>query len=215
MMFIKHIMTHNPITVKPDTTVTDAQSIMRREKIHHLPVLDKHNRLIGIVTEKDLLYASPSPATTLSVFEMSALLSKLPVKEVMTKDVIAIQEDTLIEDAAHIMADNDIGGLPVLREDVLVGIVTESDIFRLFIDLFGTRKKGVRVTALMPEVPGQLAKITGAVAEKGGNIISIGTFPGEDVSTAYLLLKVEGVLPEELKNSILPFLNELVDVREV
>ncbi|GAB4372427.1 MAG: CBS and ACT domain-containing protein [Spirochaetales bacterium] len=214
-MFIKHIMTHNPVTVKPDTTVTDAQAIMRREKIHHLPVLDKHNKLVGIVTEKDLLYASPSPATTLSVFEMSALLSRLQVREVMTKDVVAIQEDTLIEDAAHIMADNDIGGLPVLRDDVLVGIVTESDIFRLFIELFGTRKKGVRITALVPESPGQLAKITGAITEKGGNIISIGTFPGEDISTGYLLLKVEEVPLEELKKVILPFVKELVDVREV
>jgi acetoin utilization protein AcuB len=64
-MFIKYVMTHNPITITPDTTVTDAQAIMRREKIHHLPVLDKHNKLVGLVTEKDLLYASPSPATTL------------------------------------------------------------------------------------------------------------------------------------------------------
>ncbi|MFQ3619457.1 MAG: CBS and ACT domain-containing protein [Spirochaetales bacterium] len=214
-MFIKYIMTHNPITVTPETAVTDAQTLMRREKIHHLPVLDKHNKLIGIVTEKDLLYASPSPATTLSVFEMSALLSKLPVKEVMSRNVITIQEDTLLEDAAHIMADNHIGGLPVLRGDVLVGIVTESDIFRLFIELFGTRKKGVRLTALIPETQGQLAKITGAVAEKGGNIISIGTFPGEDVETSYLLLKVEGIGLDVLATTISPYVKELVDLREV
>ncbi|HOV38204.1 MAG TPA: CBS domain-containing protein [Spirochaetales bacterium] len=214
-MFIKYVMTHNPITITPDTTVTDAQAIMRREKIHHLPVLDKHNKLIGLVTEKDLLYASPSPATTLSVFEMSALLSKLKVEKVMSKHVIAIQENTLIEDAAHTMADNDIGGLPVLRDDVLVGIVTESDIFRLFIELFGTRKKGVRITALISEEPGQLARVTAAIAEKGGNIISIGTFPGEDVTTGYLLLKVEGVPQKELQNSIRPLVKELIDVREV
>jgi len=214
-MFIKYVMTHNPITITPDTTVTDAQAIMRREKIHHLPVLDKHNKLIGLVTEKDLLYASPSPATTLSVFEMSALLSKLKVEKVMSKHVIAIQENTLIEDAAHSMADNGIGGLPVLRDDVLVGIVTESDIFRLFIELFGTRKKGVRITALISEEPGQLARVTAAIAEKGGNIISIGTFPGEDVTTGYLLLKVEGVPQKELQNSIRPLVKELIDVREV
>jgi acetoin utilization protein AcuB len=214
-MFIKLVMSHNPITVKPGTTVPDAQLIMKREKIHHLPVLDKNNRLVGIVTEKDLLYASPSPATTLNVYEMTALLAKLEVEKVMTKKVITVEETTLIEDAAHIMAENDIGGLPIMRGDILVGIVTESDIFRLFIELFGARKKGIRVTAVVPEVKGGLAKTTTAISERGGNIISLGTFPGEDLTSGLLLLKVDEISKEMLVEAITPFVKEITDLREV
>lgn len=214
-MFIHQIMTQNPITVRPDLPVTEAQAILKRERIHHLPVLDKNNRLVGIVAEKDLLYASPSPATTLNVYEMTALLSKLKVEKVMSRDVVLVNDDTLVEDAAHLMADRQIGGLPVMRGDVLVGIVTESDIFRLFIELFGTRKKGLRVTAVIHEVRGELAKMTSAVAERGGNIISIGTFPGEDMTSALLLLKVNEISKEDLTEALRPFVKEIRDLREV
>ena len=214
-MFIRKIMTQNPITVRPDLPVTEAQAILKRERIHHLPVLDKNNRLVGIVAEKDLLYASPSPATTLNVYEMTALLSKLKVEKVMSRDVVLVNDDTLVEDAAHLMADRQIGGLPVMRGDVLVGIVTESDIFRLFIELFGTRKKGLRVTAVIHEVRGELAKMTSAVAERGGNIISIGTFPGEDMTSALLLLKVNEISKEDLTEALRPFVKEIRDLREV
>lgn len=214
-MFINRIMTHNPITIRPETTVTEAQAILKREKIHHLPVLDKSNKLVGIVTEKDLLYASPSPATTLNVYEMSDLLSKLKIEKVMTKSVFTVTEDTLMEDAAHLMVDKNIGGLPVMRSDILVGIVTESDIFRLFIEFFGTRRKGFRVTALVPEERGKLAKMTSAIAERGGNIISVGTFLGDDVTSSVILVKVEDIEREKLQEALAPYVKEIIDFREV
>jgi len=92
-MLVKERMTHNPITIRPDTPVTEAQAMMKREKIHHLPVMDKDEKLVGIVSEKDLLYASPSPASTLSVYEMSSLLAKLKVEKVMSKNVVTVPED--------------------------------------------------------------------------------------------------------------------------
>jgi acetoin utilization protein AcuB len=214
-MTIVRIMTHNPITIKPDTVVTDAQSLMRREKIHHLPVLDRSDRLAGMVSEKDLLYASPSPATTLNVYEMSSLLARLKVEKVMTKKVISVQEDSLVEDAARIMVDNNIDGLPVMRGETLVGIVTESDIFKLFIELFGTRKKGIRASLLVPVKRGELAGMTSAIAGKGGNIISIGTFPGDDVTSGILLIKVEDLTREVFIEAIKPFVREILDIREV
>ena len=214
-MFIKRIMTHNPITVRPETTVPEAQAVLKREKIHHLPVLDKNNRLVGIVTEKDLLYASPSPATTLNVYEMSDLLAKLKIEKVMSKSVLTVSEDTLMEDAAHLMADKNIGGLPVMRGDILVGIVTESDIFRQFIEFFGTRRKGFRVTALVPEERGELAKMASAIAERGGNIISVGTFPGDDVTSSLILVKVEDIAKEKLQEALAPYVKEIIDFREV
>ncbi|MFP4563270.1 MAG: CBS domain-containing protein [Spirochaetia bacterium] len=214
-MKVSKIMTHNPITVRPSTPVTDAQALMRKEKIHRLPVLDESNRLVGITAEKDILYASPSPASTLSVYEMSALLGKLTVDKVMTKKVLTVDEDTLIEDAARIMADNDIGGLPVMRKEKIVGIVTESDVFKLLIELFGTRKKGIRATLLIPEKKGEIAQMASAIADAGGNIISIGTFLGEDPSNAVCTLKLEGIDKEDLPAVVEPYVEEILDIREV
>jgi acetoin utilization protein AcuB len=207
-------MTHNPFTVRTDTPVADAQALMRREKIHRLPVLDNHKNLVGIVSEKDLLYASPSPATTLNVYEMSNLLGKLTVSEVMTKEVYTVDPETLIEDAARIMVDDNIGGIPVVRDGHVVGIVTESDIFKQFIELFGTRRKGIRCTLLIPEAVGELASLASAIANRGGNIISLGTFPGEDPTNALATLKVEGIDREVLVEACSPFVEEVLDIRE-
>jgi acetoin utilization protein AcuB len=214
-MLVGKRMSPNPITIHQDTPVTEAQALMRREKVHHLPVVDKRERLIGIVSEKDLLYASPSPATSLNVWEVSYLLSKLSVEKVMSSKVATVTEDTPIEDAARIMSDNNVGGLPVLRGSQLVGIITESDLFHLFIELFGARHKGTRITLLVPEQPGELARITSAVAAKGGNIISMGTFLGEDPSTSLCTLKVEGVPQAALVAELKPLSTRIVDVRDV
>jgi len=207
-------MTHNPITIKPNTPVTEAQNIMRREKIHRLPVVGKHDTLVGIVTEKDLLYASPSPASTLNVYEMTHLLAKLTVDKVMSGNVITVEEDTLLEDAARIMSDNNIGGLPVTRKGLLVGIITESDIFKILIEVLGARDQGVRVTTIVPEKPGELLEIAKAIFESGGNIISLGTFLADDSSESMLTLKVEGISTETLCEKLEPLVDEIIDVRE-
>ena len=214
-MIVRERMTKNPVTVHDDVTVTDARKIMQREKVHRLPVLDKKGQLMGIVTEKDLLYASPSPASTLDVYEMAHLLSKLKVGSVMTRKVITIDEDTTVEDAARVMSDNNIGGLPVMRKGQLVGIITESDLFKMFIELFGARTKGIRATVLVPERRGELADISAAIRDKGGNIISLGTFLGEDSSNALFTIKVEGITKEDLLDCVKPYVEEIRDIREV
>ena len=214
-MTVKSVMTHNPFTVGPQSPITDAQALMKREKVHRLPVLDSAKRLVGIVSEKDLLYASPSPATTLNVYEMHSLLAKLKVESVMTRKLITITSDTLVEDAARALVDNNIGGLPVVDNGTLVGIVTESDLFRLLIDLFGTRTKGVRATLRVPERPGELADTTRVIAEAGGNVISIGTFSGNDVTNSVMILKVENIDRERLTAILEPLVVEVMDVREV
>ncbi|WP_020611053.1 CBS domain-containing protein [Sediminispirochaeta bajacaliforniensis] len=214
-MTVSRVMTHNPFTISDDTAVTDAVALIHKEKVHRLPVLDKERKLVGIVSEKDLLYASPSPASTLSVYEMSALLARLKVKKVMTKEIITVTEQTLIEDAARIMVDKNVGGLPVMRDGLLVGIITESDIFKLFSELFGTRKRGLRVTALVPEQRGEIAGMAAAISEKGGNIISFGTFLGEDVSNSLCTFKVDEIDKEELQKAIAPYVVRIIDLREV
>lgn len=207
-MLVGERMTKRPITVTEDTSLPEALELMRKEKIRRLPVLDKQGNLVGIVTELDLLKASPSPATTLSIYEIPYLLSKIKMRDIMTRNVITVTEDTPIEEAARIMADNKIGGLPVMRDGRLVGIITETDIFKIFLELFGARQKGIRVTLLVPERKGILAQVTSKIAEIGGNIISLGTAMGEDPTTSMLILRVSEV-PEEVLLSALRSLEEI------
>lgn len=213
-MTVEKRMTRNPITVDAETTVPEARAILKREKISRLPVLDKKGKLVGIVTEYDLVNACPSTATTLDMWELSYLLAKLKVDKVMTKDPITIAEDCTIEEAARLMADNNISGLPILRDDALVGIITESDLFRLFIELFAARKKGVRATVLLPEKKGELAALSSAIAKEGGNILSFASFLADDPCESCCTFKVDGMTKEKLTAVIAPIVDEIVDIRE-
>jgi len=208
-------MTRHPITITEDVGVGEALKIMRDNKVRRLPILDKKGKLVGIVSDKDLLYASPSPATSLSVHELHYLLSKLTVKEIMSSPVITVTEYTPLEEAARIMADNKIGGLPVMRNDKVVGIITETDMFKIFLEMLGARRKGVRLTMLVPDVKGMLADITGEIARLGGNIISLGTFYGEDPTSAEIMVKVEGVSQDDLLKALEGIAVEILDVRVV
>lgn len=213
-MLVKDRMSHNPITIRSDTSLPDALKIMRENKIRRLPVLDKGGKLVGIVSEKDLLHASPSSATSLSVWEITALLANVKVAELMTKDVITVAEDCAIEEAARIMADRKIAGLPVMRGDVLVGIITETDLFKIFVELMGAREQGTRFALLVPEKRGSLAAMAQAVTELGGCIVSLGTFLGEDPTNRLLTIKVQDVDKEKLWAKWQEQGIELEDVRE-
>ncbi len=213
-MLVKERMSRNPITIKPDTPVTEAQAMMKREKIHHLPVVDRDGRLVGIVAEKDLLYASPSPATTLSVYEIASLLAKLTVNKVMSSKPQTVTEDVPLEEAARIMADRNIGGLPVMRGTTLVGIITESDLFRVFIELFGARQKGVRISMVLPNERGELAKVTAAITKAGGNIIALGTFLADDTTQGRLTVKVEGLAKDKITEVLRPLAVRIEDIRD-
>lgn len=213
-MLVRERMSKNPHTITADTPVDEALRRMHEVHVRRFPVLDKAGKMVGIVSEKDLLFASPSPATTLSIYEMHYLLSKLRVAEVMKTDIITVTEDTPVEDAARIMTDRKIGSLPVVRNGQLVGIITESDLFKLFQELLGARQKGVRLTMLLPEVRGTLAKITTAIAQKGGYIHALGTFLGEDPTNFLLTMKVADVPKDTLVETLKPLALEIIDVRE-
>ena len=214
-MLVSERMSRNPYTIQADTPVEEALERMHQVHVRRFPVLDKSGKLVGIVCEKDLLYASPSPATSLSIYEMHYLLSKLTVGEVMIKNVITVSEDTPVEEAARIMTDHKIGSLPVVRDGQLVGIITETDLFRLFLELLGARKKGVRLTMLVPDVKGELAKITTAIAQRGGNIIALGTFLGEDPTNVLVAVKVNDVPKDTLVAMLKPLVVNILDAREV
>src|SRR5690349_3456091 len=146
-MFVGERMSRPVISVSPDAPINDVLAMFRKEHIRRAPVI-KDGKLVGIVSERDLLYASPSPVTVLSVWEMHYMISKVTVKQVMTKKVLTVNEDTPIEEAARIMVDRKIGGLPVMSTSGRVaGIITETDLFKIFLEFMGARRKGTRVTA--------------------------------------------------------------------
>ena len=213
-MLVGERMSRPPIVIGPEMSIHDALALFKKERIRRAPVI-KGGKLVGIVSDKDLLNASPSPATTLSVWEMNYLLSKLTVSEVMTKQVTTVAEDTPIEEAARIMADNKIGGLPVVKGSRVVGIITETDLFKLFIELMGAREKGVRVTALVEDQPGMLAQVTKSITDAGGNFIAFGQFVGEDANSRILTFKINGMNEAQVKKILAPHIKKMWDIREV
>lgn len=201
-MLVGDRMTKNPVTVTVDTSIEEALQLMRERRVRRFPVLNKQDNLVGIVSEKDLLYASPSPATSLSVYEIPYLLSKIKMRDLMTQDVITVTTDTPLEEAARIMADNKIGGLPVVTGKKLVGIITETDMFKIFLEMLGARDAGVRLSMLIPEQKGTLAQITSRIAEMGGNILALGTMMSDDPHKPELMIKVADVPEEQLVSAM-------------
>ncbi len=215
-MLVRKRMTPKPITITPHTSVSDALREMREKKVRRLPVLDDQGKLVGIVSDSDLLYASPSPATSLSVWEIHDLLYRLTVDHVMTRDIVTVTEDTTLEEAARLMADRRIGGLPVMRGDTLVGIITETDVFKALLALFGGRRPGVRITVTTSSAKGTLAKIASAIQAVGGDIVGFGLaepVPGTSPDWE-MTLKVQDVTKDKLVAAIRPCVHDVVDVRE-
>jgi acetoin utilization protein AcuB len=214
-MLVGYRMTPDPITVSPDLPIAEALEQMRQAEVHRFPVVNKKGKLVGIVTHQDLLYASPSSVTSLNVWEVTYLLNQVRVKETMTREVITVEVDCPIEEAARMMRDNEIGGLPVMRGGELVGIITESDLFDVFLELFSAHEEGVRLTVLAPYFKGSLAQISAAITESGGLIHAMNTFLGEDKETWGCHLRVGDISQEELLETIKPLVVKILDVREV
>ena len=214
-MLVRDRMTAKPIVVHPETSFQEALQLLHEKKIRRLPVVDKHGLLVGIVVEKDLLYASPSPATTLNVYEVHYLLSKLAIHDVMTKHVITVGEDCPLEEAARIMIDHKIGSLPVKRGEQLVGIITETDVFKVMVEALGGRTSGIRIMIRVPEEKGELALVTAKIAELGGNIVSLAIFANSDAQHREVTLKVQNVNREDIVAALEKTGAEMIDVREI
>ena len=211
-MFVGERMSRPVISVAPDASINDVLAMFRQEHIRRAPVM-KDGKLLGIVSERDLRNASPSPVTTLSIWEMNYLISKVKVKDVMSKKVITVDQDTPIEEAARIMADKKIGGVPVVSTGKVVGIITETDLFKILLELMGARQKSLRVTATIEEKPGQLARLTKAIAENGGDLISFGMFSGPDANSKVVTFKVEGMKKNKVKEVLEPIVVKFWDMR--
>ena len=188
-MLVREWMTENPTTVEGKTQVMEAMQLLREGGYRRLPVVEK-GKLIGIATDRDLKEATPSKATTLSVYELNYLLSKLQVRDVMTTPVISVQAGDPIEEAALLMEEHKVSGLPVLDGGKLVGILTITDLLRAFVTFLGLREGGRRVTAQLPDEPGVLARV--AQAGPPSNIHAVVTAGIRSGSKRTVVMRVSG-----------------------
>lgn len=213
-MLVEKRMSRPVLTIPATLPVQEALAQMRKDKVRRYPVVDKRGKMVGIVTQNDLLNASPSEATSLSVWEVNYLLSKITVERVMKTDVITVCPDCTIEEAAKIMADNHIGGLPVVDDGKLVGIITETDLFKVLLEMLGARIPGVRLTVDLKNTPGTLHDLTGVISGQGGNIVGLGHMLGDSTETHTVMAKITGVNIEDLKKAVKPVVEDIVDIRE-
>jgi len=177
-MLVKDRMTSDPFCGHPEMAVTEAQELMREKRIRHLPIVDDKGILVGLITQRSLVRALPSDVSNFSRFEVSYVLAKIKVRDVMAINVITVDQNTAVEEAARVMADKRIGCLPVMQEDRLVGIITDNDLFTIMVDLLGARRSGVRLTVLQPDRVGEVARLTTAIAKEGGYLsVCVGYYP--------------------------------------
>jgi len=192
-------MTPNPIVIALDTTVAEAMQLMRDHSIRRLPVMNR-GKLVGIVTERDLSEVSPSPATSLSVFEINYLLAKTKIKDILPKNsqVITVSPDTFIEEAARLMRAHKVGGIPVMENGKLVGIITETNIFDALIDMLGVYRKGTRIDMKVEDRVGVVAEISSIIASKSINIENIVLYPDLARGDYNLILRIDTEDPQEV-----------------
>lgn len=181
-MYVKNKMTANPYTISFNAPITEVIELMRVHNLKRVPVVDGE-KVVGVLTDVDLQKVSPTKATTLSIYELNYLLSKTKVSDAMTKNAITVSPDALLEEAALLMRQNRISTLPVVKDNKLVGIITESDIFDSFIDLLGFRDKGSRITIEAMDVPGALADIAQIFNSFNSNITHIVAYRGSSGKT--------------------------------
>jgi len=193
--FMREKINRNPVTIGPDSSFYEARALIHDKGIRHLPVVDKANKLVGIVTDRDIREAAPSDATLLSVQELHYLLGKLRVSSFMTpkEKLVTITADTLIEEAVQLMHNHKIGCLPVLEGDKLYGIFTETDALGHLVDIFGLKEKGTRLTVALEDKPGTMLEILEVMKKHNVNIISIVTpsFMVEGKRIAALRIRTE------------------------
>ena len=173
-MLVQTWMTSDVITVHEDTPMMKASVIMKEKKIRSLPVVNGHGKLVGIISDRDLKDASPSKATTLDVYELNYLLSTISVKSIMTTDVVFVRPDETVEFAAILMLENTISSLPVINHmDSLVGIITQTDIFRALVNITGAYTSGIQFALNLEDRPGSIREVTDVIRSHGGRIVSI------------------------------------------
>ena len=195
-MFVRNKMVSNPFVVSAEQTIPEAQEIMVNNSVKRLPVM-KGERLVGVVSKDDIARYTPSKATSLSMGEITYLLAKTKIKDIMSKEIVTISSDAILEEAAVLMRLNDVSFLPVADDGKLVGVITASNIFDAFIELSGFDAPGTRLTIEAEDVPGMLAKLTGIVTQFDANITHIAVYDRLGV-----VMGINSLNTEEIENKI-------------
>ena len=211
-MFVRRYMTPDPVTVSPDENFYQAMDSMRKNKIRRLPVIEARH-LVGVVVEKDLISTQPSTANSLSLYEVYSLLETIRIRQIMSRPVMTVEGDCPVEEAARIMVENTIGCLPVMDGNNLVGIITETDVFKALVEILGGKEGGHRFTVIVQERVGQLAKVTERIASAGGNILAVTTSDVIEGERREVTVKTAGADPETLEILIREAGFEIVDAR--
>lgn len=199
-MLVKNYMTRHPILISPEIAATEAQKLMLENKIRHLPVVGDGKRLVGLVT-RTRLRVPPSELSSLNVWEISRMLSNLKVKDVMLKrkELVTIEQDATLEAAAQKLLEHKVGCLPVVEDEIVIGIITETDLLAELFNLLGGGVQGVRITVRVPDRVGEYAKVTQAITSRGWGIYASGGLPAPKKPGYWdLVVKVRDVNIEEL-----------------
>jgi acetoin utilization protein AcuB len=190
-MIVERRMRKNPVWVDEEDSMKKAIDLLKEKGIRHLPVLRDGEKLVGIVSDRDIKAASPSPATSLEIREIYYLLDKIKIKQIMTKKPYTVSMGTPVEEAALIMREKKIGALPVVKDGKLIGIITETDILDAFLDAVGISRPGYRIEVALPNTQGQLFRVAKLLNELDVNIVSVVTASAEDPEKKILVLRIE------------------------
>jgi acetoin utilization protein AcuB len=201
-MYVKDWMTTDPVVVSPETPILEAQRIMRQRKIRRLPVV-KGSKLVGIVTYRDIIEASPSSATTLSIHELHYLLSKLTVGEIMAKELVVVSPNDTAEHAVLLGAEKGVGALPVVHKGKLIGIATEADIVRAYLTMLGAKEDLIRITLKDVDVGrGTLREIAQVVEDAGAELVSIFSIPQKASDLRMVVIRARGKDKDKVEKAL-------------
>jgi len=215
-MFVRDRMSSPAVTITPDASLQAALNLMHEHRFRRLPVVDKRGRLVGIVSERDLLYASPPPGTLLRGLALNHVLTERRVDEIMTRNVLTVTPETFVEDAARLMVDNKVGGLPVVDGDNhIAGVITETDVFRAFIELYRAGHAGLYLTVEAPDRTGLMGELSKAVLGSGGEIVGLSSSYDEARGECRLVIKGQEIDKDRVVALLTSLGYEVIRVYEV
>ncbi|MEG2909565.1 MAG: CBS and ACT domain-containing protein [Erysipelotrichaceae bacterium] len=201
-MYVKDKMTSEPICISGDAKISEVVDIMSEHHLHRVPVVN-NGKLVGLVTGSLISQKGPTKATSLSIFELNYLLSKTSVDTIMIRDVITINENRFLEDAALLMLNHDIGCLPVLNDqNELVGIMTQNDVFAAFLDVLGYREHGSRICIEVKDKIGAIGEISEVFVRNKINISHVGVYSLKN-ELAEIIFRVETIQTDALEKDLI------------
>lgn len=200
-MLVGRRMKREPVTITRTESLAEARRRLDRHRIRHLPVVEA-DRVVGILTDRDIRQAAPSSLAAVAPAAAETFLERIRVEEAMARTVRTVSPFTPIEEAARLMQDNKIGCLPVTEGDRLVGIITETDILGVLVEVMGVREPSSRLELVLPDRPGVLADVTRIIKDRQVNITSVLTLPGPEAAKRTVIIRIKTMNPEPVRKDL-------------